>query len=194
MQRLLKELFDTYYQDVYRYLYSLSRDAALSEDLTSEVFLEVVKSIHQFRGESDVKTWLYSIARHRWFAHLRKKKRQAGDGGYLSDCTVELHAGTEAARRGKKIAAEIYLSEFLESREMSPEDACLYRELLERIHELLKKETERTRNIVEMRMDGYSFHEIGIAFGISESSARVIDFRAKTKIRQILKKEGFDIE
>lgn len=76
MQTLLKELFSTYYKDIYTYLYSLSHDAPLSEDLTSEVFLEVVKSIATFRGESDIKTWLFSIARHKWFAYLRQKKRQ----------------------------------------------------------------------------------------------------------------------
>ena len=43
MRRLLEELFSKYYKDVYTYLYSLSRDASLSEDLAQEVFLEVVK-------------------------------------------------------------------------------------------------------------------------------------------------------
>lgn len=186
MQRLLNELFDTYYQDVYRYLYSLSHDAVLSEDLTSEVFLEVVKSIRKFRGESDVKTWLFSIARRRWFAYLRKKKRQIPTEflGGQAYCSGEIGGA----------AADVYLNEFLESTELTPEDACLYRELLERIQKLLEAETERTRCIVEMRMNGFSFHEIGIEVGVSENSARVIDFRAKAKMRQILKKEGFDIE
>lgn len=53
MRRLLEELFSKYYKDVYTYLYSLSRDPSLSEDLAQEVFLEVVKSIAAFRGESD---------------------------------------------------------------------------------------------------------------------------------------------
>ena len=66
MKRLLEELFAQYYKPVYSYLYSLSRNAALAEDLASEVFLETVKSIGSFRGESDIKTWLFSIAgRHR---------------------------------------------------------------------------------------------------------------------------------
>ena len=72
-----------------------------------------------------------------------------------------------------------------------PADFCHTKEFANRVHELLNKEPERTREIVQMRMDGYSFYEIGQRFGISESSARVIDFRAKTKIREILKKEGF---
>ena len=76
MKQLLAELFEQYYKDVYTYLYHLSRDPSLSEDLASEVFLETVKSVSTFRGESDIKTWLFSIARHRWFAYLKQKNRQ----------------------------------------------------------------------------------------------------------------------
>ena len=49
---------------------------SLAEDLTSEVFVEVVRSIAAFRGRSDIKTWMFSIARHQWYQHLRRKKRQ----------------------------------------------------------------------------------------------------------------------
>lgn len=167
MQTLLKELFSTYYKDVYTYLYSLSHDASLSEDLTSEVFLEVVKSIATFRGESDIKTWLFSIARHKWFAYLRQKKRQ--------------------------IKPEL-LSEFWELQTQTVEDQLQNQLLAERIYQLLDQEPERTRGIVLMRIEGFSFYEIGLQYNISESSARVIDFRAKSKIRAILKKEGLGNE
>ena len=76
MKQLLAELFEKYYIDVYTYLYSLCHDASLSEDLASDTFLEVVKSISTFRKESDIKTWLFSIARRRWFAYLKRKNRQ----------------------------------------------------------------------------------------------------------------------
>ncbi|MBE5948873.1 MAG: sigma-70 family RNA polymerase sigma factor [Lachnospiraceae bacterium] len=164
MRKLLEEIFAVYHKDVYNYLYSLCHDTSLSEDLASEVFLQVVKSIAGFRGESDVKTWLFSIARHEWFNYLKKKNRQP--------------------------EAEV-LSEFLESNDEKADDIFFAEELKKRLYELLDKENERTKNIVLMRMDGYSFYEIGKAHGISENSARVIDFRAKAKIRQILKKEGF---
>ena len=45
-----------------------------TEDLTSETFLSALKSLPSFRGESDIKTWLFSIARYRWFGYLRKRK------------------------------------------------------------------------------------------------------------------------
>ncbi|MBR4059988.1 MAG: RNA polymerase sigma factor [Lachnospiraceae bacterium] len=167
MRRLLEELFRTYHNDVYRYLYSLSHDTSLSEDLASEVFLKVVKSIGTFRGEADIKTWLFSIARHEWYDYLRKKNRQIR---------------TEA------------MTEFCESMDLGPEARYHTQEIIRRIYRLLEQEPERTRSIVMMRLDGYSFYEIGQKFGISESSARVIDFRTKDKLRKILKKEGFTHE
>ena len=167
MQNVLKELFTDHYKDVCSYLYSLSRDASLSEDLASETFLEAVKSIARFRGESDTKTWLFTIARRRWFAYLRRKGRQAQ---------------TEA------------LSEFYESPQPGPDEDALNRALAERIYTLLSAEPKRTQDIVRMRLEGFSFYEIGNRYGISEGSARVIDFRARAKIRKQLKEEGFDNE
>jgi len=189
MRKLLEELFATYHRDVYNYLYSLSHDAGLSEDLTSEVFLQVVKSIGGFRGEADIKTWLFSIARHQWYHYLRKKKRQVRtesfSGAGLKDkgkTESEWNEGNE--RHGRGWSADKW----------NPDAAYLNREITGRIYEVLDGEPERTRDIVLMRLEGYSFYEIAKKHGISESSARVIDFRAKAKIREILKKEGLTDE
>lgn len=76
MKELIQELFNQYYKDIYKYIYSLCRDTSVSEEITSEVFVEVVKSIATFRGESYIKTWLFSIARHKWYTYLRKKSNQ----------------------------------------------------------------------------------------------------------------------
>ena len=84
------------------------------------------------------------------------------------------------------------LTEFLPSTGKTPEDTCYDSLLVQRIYELLEDEPERTQSIVNMRLEGYSFYEIGTKHGISESSARVIDFRAKAKIRRQLEKEGFE--
>ena len=175
MQRLLEKLFHTYYKDIYRYLYSLTHDTSLSEDLASEVFLEVVKSIAAFRGESDMKTWMFSIARHKWVDYLRKKNRQV-ETETLSELVGELAVPV------RDIKAK------------EPEERYLEKELLQRIYILLEQEPERTRNIMKLRMAGYSFYEIGKSQGISESSARVIYFRTKEKIKLTLEKEGLGYE
>lgn len=165
MQKLTAELFHTYYKDVYNYLYSLSHDALLSEDLTAEVFLEVVRSITSFRGESDTRTWLFSIARHRWFAWLRRKSRRVQPAA---------------------------LADYSDLPGPDLEEALYHRLLAGRIHELLAEEPPQTQEIVLMRLEGYSFFEIGQRFHISENSARVIDFRAKNRIKKKMQKEGFD--
>lgn len=165
----LERLYSDYSKDVYRYLSSLCRSAELAEDLTSEVFLEVVKSLAGFRGESDVKTWLFSIARHRWYKYLKKKKRT--------------------------IVAE-ELESIIEDKPpdyRSAEDKYLDSELVRRVYELINAEREAPKNVALMRIEGYSFYEIGNALGISESSARVMFFRIKEKLRAALKEE-FDYE
>ena len=175
MQRLLEKLFRTYYNDIYRYVYSLTHDASLSEDLTSEVFLEVVKSIATFRGAADIKTWMFSIARHKWIDYLRKKNRRVETEVLTELVGEERDAGSGQGNN-------------------SPEENYLEKELLERIHTLLAEEPERTRNIVNLRLEGYSFYEIAQKENISESSARVIYFRIKEKLCQTLKKEGLGHE
>ena len=179
MQRLLEKLFRTYYKDIYRYLYSLTHDASLSEDLSSEVFLEVLKSVARFRGEADIKTWMFSIARHKWVDYLRKKNRRV-ETEVLSEL-VDIHRFADGSQANAVITKGI-------------EEQYIEKEVLERIYALLEAEPERNRAIVKLRMEGYSFHEIARKEGISESSARVIYFRVKEKLRQILEKEGLSHE
>lgn len=164
MDTPLEELFAAHHRDVYGYLYSLCRDASLSEELTCEVFLEAVRSIAGFRGESDCKTWLFTIARRRWFAWLHSRRRQP---------------------------QMVALDELLPSDQEGPEALALSAELQARVRQLLEREPPRTRRVVSMRLEGYSFYEIGLACGVSESSARVIDFRAKRRLRAALEQEGF---
>lgn len=164
MKKQIEELFHKYHQDVYRYLYSLCRDASLAEELTGEVFLETVRSFRSFRGASDLRTWLFSVARHRWFAHLRKQGREVPNQELREDL----------------LCAERSLEEQYEDRETA-------RYVLNR----LKEEPERQQTVFLMRSEGYSFHEIGQALGISENSARVMHHRTRKKLQEILKKEGY---
>ena len=167
MKELLEELFENYYKDVHTYLYSLCHDASLSEDLASEVFLEVVRSISSFRGESDIKTWLFSIARHKWYTWLRRKKRQVP-----TQSIHDLYDTPELGATDEDTAAEAALM----------------------IRKMLENEPQLTQKVVQMRLDGYSYYEIAAKYHISENSARVVYFRAKTKIKKHLEQEGFRYE
>jgi RNA polymerase sigma-70 factor (ECF subfamily) len=76
--------FDTlvtrYSDDLYGLLYRLTEDAEEAGDLLQETFLSALKAIKKFRGEADLKTWLFRIAinesrnRHRWWKRRKKEK------------------------------------------------------------------------------------------------------------------------
>lgn len=172
MKKLFETVFSEYYKDIYYYLYSFSKDASLSEDLASETFLEALKSYASFREQSDVKTWLFSIARHCWFRYLKKKGHEIEfDSIDENETRDDLPANNEA-----------------------PEEAVIRNELRKRIDEILGEFPEKVQKTVRLRSEGYSFYEIGQKLGISENSARVTEFRTRTKIREQLKKEGFEFE
>lgn len=157
------ELYERYHRDVYRYLLGLTRDAGLAEELLSETFCAAITALPRFRGDADGKTWLFTIARHKWLDHLRRK----------APADVSL--------------TELYIADTAPG----PELRLLRREAAGRALELLGREEPRTRKIVKMRIEGHSFYEIGRALNIREGSARVIDFRARSKIRSILEQEGY---
>lgn len=61
---------------VYRFVLRMLRDSAASEDLVSQVFLDVWRSASQFEGRSQVSTWLLSIARFKALTALRQRKHE----------------------------------------------------------------------------------------------------------------------
>ena len=58
-------IFTTYSQLVFRYLRSLSGDAAVAEELTAETFYRAYTHFDSFRGDSKLETWLCAIASRR---------------------------------------------------------------------------------------------------------------------------------
>ncbi|MEM9363026.1 MAG: sigma factor, partial [Bacteroidota bacterium] len=58
---LLKLLFDRHHTHVYNFLYKMSGDRMLSEDLTQDVFYKVIKYRGSYKNGSFV-SWLFTIA------------------------------------------------------------------------------------------------------------------------------------
>lgn len=59
---------------VYRFVLRMLRDVTTTEDLVSQVFLDVWRTADQFEGRSQVSTWLLSIARFKALTALRQRK------------------------------------------------------------------------------------------------------------------------
>ena len=60
---------------LFRFALLRVRDRSIAEDLVQESFLAGLKSRPTFRGESDVRTWLIGILRHKILDHLRQSER-----------------------------------------------------------------------------------------------------------------------
>ena len=69
-----EKIYALYFQDVYRYVCALSRDANLAEEITQETFFKALKSLDSFRGQCRLYVWLCQIAKHTYLSHLKKRK------------------------------------------------------------------------------------------------------------------------
>lgn len=69
-----KYLVDNYKERVYNTAIGIVQNAEDAEDVAQEVFIQVYRSIHSFKGESKLSTWLYRIATTRALDLLRSRK------------------------------------------------------------------------------------------------------------------------
>lgn len=156
----IEKLYLEYKRDIYNYLLSITHNTTLSEDLLSETFVKAIYSIGSFKGNSSIKTWLFGIARHLWLQNLRKEKPTLEYSDLL----------------------ELYVAD-------SIFDSFNTKQIVNRVRELIRTKDEQIQKIVSMRIDGMSYFEISQKTGVSENSARVIDFRTKKWLKSVLKKE-----
>ena len=70
----IEEIYNNYFKDVYLFTYSLSKDKHITEDITSETFIKAINSIESFKGNCDIKVWLFQIAKNSYYSYLRKNK------------------------------------------------------------------------------------------------------------------------
>jgi RNA polymerase sigma-70 factor (ECF subfamily) len=72
-----EELYSFYRGRLYSLiLEQVDRDEAVAEDLVQEVFLAALSSLHKFRGDSQLYTWLRSIAFHKVNDFYRHQARR----------------------------------------------------------------------------------------------------------------------
>jgi len=152
----LESLYRAYFQDVYLYILSLSKDKHIAEDITSEAFIKAIKSIDTFKGNCDIRVWLCQIAKNCYYSYLRKNKKII----YRDEEPEHI--------------SEINIEQLIVSKEDSM-----------KIHEILHKLKEPYKEVFSLRVfSELSFREIGNLFGKSENWACVTYHRARKKIQE----------
>ena len=71
-----RQLIQEYQEKIFNTCISLVKNADDADDLTQEVFIEIFNSIHKFREDSLLSTWIYRITVNKSLEHLRKLKRK----------------------------------------------------------------------------------------------------------------------
>lgn len=74
LEDTIDEIYTRHYLDVYRFLICFSGNQNDAEDLTQEVFIRVLNNLANLKSLINVKTWIFSIAKHVAIDHYRKKK------------------------------------------------------------------------------------------------------------------------
>ncbi|WWR17046.1 sigma-70 family RNA polymerase sigma factor [Lachnospiraceae bacterium JLR.KK008] len=72
-----EQIYNTYFKSVYLYIRKLSGNEHVAEEITSETFLKVLKSIGDFRGECDMRVWICQIAKNTYFSYPKKRNKIA---------------------------------------------------------------------------------------------------------------------
>ena len=152
----MEDIYRRHARTVYKFLLSLCGDADLAEELTQETFYQAIRSIDRFDGRCKLSVWLCQIAKHLWYQHLRKRKREVP----LPDEPPELPI--PSAEEG-----------------LLEQEGRL--ELLRKIHAL----PDPQREVVYLRsFGGLTFREIGDVLGKTENWARVTFYRGKEQLRK----------
>lgn len=72
---LLRILFDRYHIRIFNFLYKMTRDRMVSEDLTQDVFAKVIKYRSSYNS-GNFASWIYTIARNIFSSHYQKQKKE----------------------------------------------------------------------------------------------------------------------
>lgn len=160
--------------DIHALLYRLTSDAEEARDLTQETFLRAFQNISRFRGDADLKTWLYRIAvnqaRNRWRWWRRRRR----------DVTVSLD--------GNLGSSDQPLSATLRNQDApDPEQETLAHEREGQLREALLGLRQAYREAVILRdVEGFSYEEIATTLEISIGTVKSRLSRGRMELRRKL--------
>ena len=72
----MEKIYKKYSEIVYKYVFCLTGNEDITEEIVQETFLVAVKDINKFRGECKISTWLCQISKYIWYKKLKKQKKE----------------------------------------------------------------------------------------------------------------------
>lgn len=163
-------MVETYQVRVYNTVLSLIQNNEEAEDIAQEVFIEVYRSVENFREDSSLSTWIYRIATTKSLEEIRKKKTQKRFA-FLTSLFGKndelIHQSTDFEHPG--VVAE-------------------NKELSLNLFSAINKLSDNQRIAYTLvNVEGLSYVETAEAMDITKSSVESLIFRAKGNLKKLLK-------
>ena len=158
--RIISELYERYRVGVFRYLYYRTGDLQAAEDLTSDVFLRMLRSIENYQQTSvSFDAWLFQIARNVAIDHYRKSRHRQ-----------HLPLNDELIAKDERV------------------DRTVERELIsENLAEALARLNETQRDVIVMRfVVGMRISQVAQMLHKSEDAIKGLQRRGLMALRDIL--------
>lgn len=153
----MEELYNQYFNTVYKYLLYLTHDKDFSEELTQETFCKALEKLHTFKGECKISVWLCQIAKH-LLINEKNKRKKIIDTNELEQLEDTQQLEQNIILRDNKIT----------------------------LYKRMQKLDSNSKEVIHLRITGeLSFKEIGDILGQTETWARVTFYRAKKKLEEV---------
>ena len=153
----IEKIYEEYFETVNKYLFCLTKNYDIAEELIQETFYRAVKKIGTYKGDCKISVWLCQIAKNLWYDQCRKNKKIISNEYELLDL------------KGEDSVEEQIIS--------NDEKITLYKKM--------QKLDEKTREVIYLRITGeLNFKEIGDILNKSETWARVTFYRGKQKMKE----------
>ena len=160
MRQPFEDVYKIYFRRVYAFLYKLTGDSHVAEEMAQETFYQAFLSFHRYDGSCEMFTWLAAIAKNVFFKYLRKKK--------LSTLNIELLVEPTSS-------------------EGDPQELLQRKFVAQYVSECVQKLPQKYRDVVFLRIYAeLPFSQIADILSITENSAKVVYYRAKNMLRKDL--------
>jgi len=156
----LAEIYDRYSLPIYRYLFRILGDAALAEDLTSDVFLRLLQVLNTLRAPRDrLEGWLFWVAHNLAMDWFRRHKRSA-----TQPLAEELIAGGE-----------------------QPPAAVERKQAEQQLRAAVGRLTPDQQRVILLRFgEGFSLAEVAQLMNKSEGAVKTLQHRAVSRLRKVV--------
>ena len=165
-------LVEKYRRPMISFMYRMTRNQSVAEELAQEVFLRVYRSRQTYAASAKFTTWLYRIATNLAVNHARDNKYERPENTVCID-----EPDTETG-----------MTVDVADHSLNAEQTILRRERLEAIRKHVEALPERQRMAVIMhKYQGLDYKQIAAVLKLSESATKSLLFRAYETLRETLK-------